>query len=118
MKRTLQILLLFGALLGLFGQEAAFASGPRAPMIEMAAGAMSADCMEMMQQDGQEPGKMPCKGLTLDCIAAMGCTIPPFAVSEPGMVGESLLARQFHFLPPVYQLASLSTGPEPPPPNA
>ena len=118
MKRFLPLLLLIGALSGLLGQEAAFASGPRVPMIEMAAGAMSTDCMKMMQQGGQEPGKMPCKGLTLDCIAAMGCTIPLFAVPEPGAVGGLLYAPQLHFLPPVRQLAGLSTGPEPPPPNA
>ena len=74
--------------------------------------------MEMMGQDRQQPAKMPCKGLTLDCIAAMGCTIPLFAVPEPAAIGALLHARQVHFLPPVYQLASLSTGPEPPPPNA
>lgn len=118
MKRFLPLLLLIGALIGLLRQEAAFASGPRAPMIEMAAGAMSVDCMEMMQQGRQEPGKMPCKGLTLDCIAAMGCTIPLFAVPEPGPLGGSLYARQLHFLPPVRQLVGLSTGPEPPPPTA
>lgn len=116
MKRLLALFLLIGALTGLLGQEAAFASGPREPMIEMAA--MSADCMEMMQQDQQEPGKRPCEGLTLDCIAAMGCTIPLFAVPEPGRLGASLYARQLHFLPPVRQLVGLSTGPEPPPPTA
>ncbi|SNS96681.1 hypothetical protein [Sphingopyxis indica] len=118
MKRFLSLLLLIGALTGLLGQETAFASGPRASMIEMAAGAMSGDCMEMMQQGRQEPGKMPCKGLTLDCIAAMGCTIPLFAVPEPGTLGGSLHARQVHFLPAIHQLVGLSTGPEPPPPTA
>jgi hypothetical protein len=117
-KRLLALFLLIGALAGLLGQEAAFASGPRAPMVGMAAGAMSADCMEMMQQDQQEPGKMPCKRLTLDCIAAMGCTIPLFAVPEPSAIGRTLHGRQIHFLPPARQLAGLSVGPEPPPPNA
>jgi len=117
-KRILQILLLFGALLGLFGQQAAYATGPGAVMMPAAASQMSADCMEMMRQGRQEPGKMPCKGLTLDCIAAMGCTIPLFAVPEPGSLGGSLHTRQVHFLPAIRQLAGLSTGPEPPPPTA
>lgn len=118
MTRFFPLLVLIGALTGLLGQEAAFVSAPRAPVIEMAAGAMSTDCTEMMGQDRQQPAKMPCKGLTLDCIAAMGCTIPLFAVPEPGAIGALLHARQVHFLPPVRQLAGLSTGPEPPPPDA
>lgn len=36
---------------------------------------MDAECMEMMQKD-PPPAEKPCKGLTLDCIAAMGCVIP------------------------------------------
>src|SRR3546814_14582312 len=87
-------------------------------MIEMAAGAMSGDCMEMMQQGRQEPGKMPCKGLTLDCIAAMGCTIPLFAVPEPGTLGGSLHARQVHFLPAIHPLVGPPPGSAPPPPTA
>jgi hypothetical protein len=117
-KRFLSLLLLIGALTGLLGQEAAFAGTSRAPMVEMAASAMSADCMEMMGQDRQQPAKMPCKGMTLDCIAAMGCTIPLFAVPEPDALGEALHGRQVHFLPPIHQLVGLSTGPEPPPPTA
>src|SRR3546814_13042555 len=84
-------------------------------MNEMGAGTMSGDWMERMQQGRQEPGKMPCKVLTLDCIAAMGCTIPLFSVPEQGTLGGSLHARQVPFLPAIHQLVGLSTGPEPPP---
>lgn len=80
MKRTLHLLLVLGALLGLLGQAAAYASGPRTPAAPMAASTtgmstMDAECMEMMQKAPQ-PAEKPCKGLTLDCIAAMGCVIP------------------------------------------
>lgn len=118
MKPIIQFLLLLGAVFGLFGQQAAYAAGMPMGAAPASVSVMSTDCMEMMQQGRQEPGKMPCKGLTLDCIAAMGCTIPLFAVPEPGTLGGSLHARQVHFLPAVHQLVGLSTGPEPPPPTA
>jgi hypothetical protein len=76
-KRSLSLLLLLGALLGLFGQAAAFAIGPRvaATATEVAvAQSMPMDCAEMPRKPAKEP--MPCKGLTLDCIAAMGCVLP------------------------------------------
>lgn len=68
--------MLLGALLGLFGQAAALAIGPRfTTLVEAtAAESMPMDCAEMPQKD-PEPST-PCKGLTLDCIAAMGCSLP------------------------------------------
>jgi hypothetical protein len=117
-KRFFALLLLLGALTGLFGQEAAFAGTLRLPPGEVATGVIPADCMEMMQQEPQQPAEMPCKGMTLDCIAAMGCTIPLFAVPEPGRIGATFHARQVHFLPTVRHLAGLSLAPEPPPPTA
>lgn len=118
MKRFLALLLLFGALTGLFGQEAAFAGGLRLPLGEVATTAMPADCMEMMQQEPQQPAQKPCKGMTLDCIAAMGCMIPLLALIEPGRIGATFHAQQVHFLPTVRHLAGLSLAPEPPPPTA
>lgn len=38
--------------------------------------------MEMMQKQQPEPAQKPCKGLTLDCIAAMGCVVP-LVLEEP-----------------------------------
>src|SRR3546814_6203045 len=72
---ALHLFLLLGALIGLLGQEAAFASGPpavSAPMAvsSMADSGMSEDCMKMMAQQPQ-PAQKPCKGMTLACIAAM-----------------------------------------------
>lgn len=76
MKRILHALLLVGALIGLFGQQAAYAAGAHTITAPMTASQMSEDCMEMMQEPQPEPAKQPCKGLTLDCIAAMGCAVP------------------------------------------
>lgn len=75
-KRALQLLLLFGAVIGLFGQQAAYAASARATMAPAAVSQMNADCMEMMQKPQPQPAQKPCKGLTLDCIAAMGCVVP------------------------------------------
>ncbi|MCP8891417.1 MULTISPECIES: hypothetical protein [Sphingomonas] len=77
MKGHLSLLLLLGALVGLFGQQAAYAGGPAlAPAME-ASHAMPTgmDCAgtEGMPEATHE---QPCKGLTLACIAQMGCMIP------------------------------------------
>jgi len=96
-KRILSLLLLLGAIAGLFGQAAAYAAGPHAPMTSTAVSQMSEDCMEMMQERQPEPDKKPCNGLTLDCIAAMGCTLP-FVLREvlPQMaVAAPAAARAF-----------------------
>jgi hypothetical protein len=78
MTRWFSLLLLMAALLGLVGQEAAFA---RAMPVEktgqsVAAAPMSADCAEMMGLATQEPQPdKPCQGMTPDCIAKMGCAV-------------------------------------------
>ncbi|WP_295632024.1 hypothetical protein [Novosphingobium sp.] len=81
MPRLLRMLLLFGAVIGLLGQEAAYAIGPSFAMTATASSvaSMSPECAEMMKQ--QTPDTSPCKGLTLDCVAKMGCSIP-MAVGE------------------------------------
>ena len=74
-SRLLRLFLVFGAIIGLLGQEAAFAIGPSfaTASTSTAVSAMSPECAEMMKQ--QAPEAAPCKGLTLDCIAKMGCGI-------------------------------------------
>ena len=97
MSSLLRLLFVFGAIIGLLGQEAAFAIGPSSATASTstAMSAMSPECAEMMKQ--QAPQKAPCKGLTLDCIAKMGCGISiafgPSSVEplEPA-VGTVLLA--------------------------
>lgn len=117
MKHWLSLMLLLGALLGLLAQEAAFASAPALPDLEMAAspGGMADDCAETMgvEKSGSDT---PCKGLTLDCIAKMGCALPlatptpaapPVAALFPGaIVNEQRAVR----------LVGRNYGPEPDPP--
>lgn len=76
-QRWFSLFLLIGALVGLFGQEMAFATSPAQPMHEQssATSSMSAECAEMMDQDQQSPAG-PCKGMSLECIAKMGCATP------------------------------------------
>ena len=116
-KRWLSFLLLFGAMLGLLAQEVAFASAPAIAMADtvIAAPAMSDECAEMMRVDKSDPDK-PCQGLTLDCIAKMGCALP-LAVATPA----ASIATFDHRAGPVDQLPSTrlfgrTLGPEPEPP--
>jgi hypothetical protein len=73
-KRVLALLLLFGAMFGLLGQQTAAAAA--VPVMASVPATMTADCMEMMGAHRSEPAKKPCNGLTLDCIFAMGCAVP------------------------------------------
>lgn len=119
MKRLVSLALLMGALLGIFGQQAALAVGPAwHPIVERSLPADmekmgSADCMKMM--DKQESEK-PCKGLTLDCIAAMGCVVP-MTLSSDAPAAEHVAVR--HDLPTeaaIRSLAGRTLAPEPEPP--
>lgn len=120
-KLMLSLLMLLGALIGLMGQEAAFAAAPvhaPAAIMKMSEGAapMSADCMEMMQKAPQ-PAQKPCKGLTLDCIAAMGCVVP-LAVTPESALGEKMIyERMEHFPASANALAGRAVAPEPEPPT-
>lgn len=116
MKRWLTFLLLVGALLGLLAQETAFASAPALPSAETAfAAAMSDECAEMMGIKKSQKSA-PCKGLTLDCIAKMGCALP-LATATPA----AMLAASDHLTAPTDQLPitrlrGRNYGPEPDPP--
>ena len=117
MKRWYSMLLLIGALVGLFGQEAAFASGPLAQPVEQASppSGMSVDCAEMMGLAKSQPDQ-PCQGLTFDCIAKMGCglslaLVPPTVSSLPSQYREGIPAPL-----PVAPLIGRNLSPEPEPP--
>lgn len=120
MKRWLTLLLLAGALLGLLGQEAAFAQVmPTQMSVHTATGApMSAECAEMMglAKHASQPEK-PCQGMTPDCMAKMGCAVP-LALIPPVSIDT---APQFRVaIPtqlPVAALVGRDTGPEPEPPT-
>ncbi|MFC0589527.1 hypothetical protein ACFFF7_08895 [Novosphingobium aquiterrae] len=120
MKRWFSLLLLLGALLGLLGQEAAFAHVMPVAKVEqtVAASQMSAECAEMMGLAKQKPQpEKPCQGMTPDCIAKMGCAVP-VALLPPLAPG---VAREFRAAtPPQMPVAPLdgrNTGPEPEPPT-
>lgn len=81
LKRVLPFLLLLGALTGLFGQEVAFARGPDlaspAAAAQQIAGMSGMDCAGMMMESpSHHDGSKPCKGMTPDCMAQMGCVAP------------------------------------------
>jgi hypothetical protein len=84
MLRAFHLLILLGAMIGLFGLEGAYAAGPRMAPVPVAASGMDADCMAMMEKQQPQPAQAPCKGMTLDCIAAMGCIVPLLAVPQSG----------------------------------
>lgn len=115
MKRGLALLLLLGAFLGLFAQEAAFASAMPIPAAAVAAPAMSDECAEMMGiEKSQDKG--PCQSLTLDCIAKMGCALPPAVISPDIQIAGGLHILGVLDPRPVRRLAGRTFGPEPDPP--
>lgn len=117
MERWLSLMLLIGAMLGLFAQEAALANALPLQISDQAStsAAMSDDCAEMMGMTKQQPEK-PCQGPTLDCIAKMGCGLPlalmPSALSEL----PTEYRRDTPVPMPVTRLVGRNLGPEPEPP--
>lgn len=121
MKRWLSLMLLLGALLGLLGQEAAFARAMAVEQTEQtgAAPEMSAECAEMMglTNPQPQPEKRPCEGMTPDCIAKMGCAVP-VALIPPAMIAPPIQIHASTPPPsPVVRLVGRNTGPEPDPPT-
>lgn len=116
MTRLLQISLLLMALMGLIGQSTAMAMAPSA----VASNGRTATAMAGMDCAGmsgpETPGQPPCKKVTLQCIAVMGCSpltfTDPFARSivivQPGKP-MTAVGPMAHFFGRDY-------GPEPKPP--
>jgi hypothetical protein len=103
-------------MIGLFGQAAAYASIAPAKPASMAMAGMSDDCMRMMAQQ-PKPERKPCTGMTLDCIAAMGCTVP-VTLAEPFVLPA--VVPIVHTMPTIAATQSLATrvvAPEPEPPS-
>ncbi len=126
MKRALRLFLLLGALIGLFGQGIAFASIPSpisAPMVmtgkamaETDMSEMGEDCTKMMA-DRQQPAQGPCKGMTLACIAAMGCVVPMVVRNDSPALGIRLTESAPTFWPTTTVLRGSDLTPEPEPPT-
>ncbi len=117
MSRWLSLLLLMGAALGLFAQQAAMASAPARQLSDhvSVAAAMGEDCAEKMGLTKPRPDQ-PCHGVTLDCIAKMGCVLS-FTLTSLLSPALALDNRPEPVRPmPVARLAGRSTTPEPEPP--
>src|SRR3546814_6507909 len=82
----------------------------------MADSGMSEDCMKMMAQQPQ-PAQKPCKGMTLACIAAMGCVIPMAVRNDaPGLAAREA-GPTLAFWPTSTVLRGSDLTPEPEPPT-
>ncbi len=79
MKCVLRLILLLGALLGIFGQQMAYAGGPGMVHIASSHETMTGCDMAMSHRENGKPRK----DMSLDCIAAMGCTIPFVEAQAP-----------------------------------
>lgn len=123
MKRWFSLLLLMGALLGLIGQEAAFArvlptamTAQTVVAAQTDANQMSADCAEMMKLAQQPQPDAPCQGMTPDCVAKMGCAVPVALI--PPLLGAA--STQFDLMTPrqtpVARMIGREISPEPHPP--
>jgi hypothetical protein len=115
-KRAVPLLLLLGALFGLLGQQTAAAASTVPATVTAPAAAMSADCMEMMGQHPAKSEKKPCTGLTLDCIAAMGCAMPLTRDPLPPLDRAPMVSAQ-SFWPTSTVLVGQDLAPEPHPPS-
>lgn len=103
-------------MLGLLGQQVAYAAGMHMSAVPGPASEMSADCMEMMQKQQPKPAEQPCEGAALGCIAAMGCALP-VVLKEPTIsVVAPALAPALAFWPEAAVLVGDNLPPEQRPP--
>lgn len=120
MTRVMTIGLLFLALLGVTGQSTATAMAPASGASVTAHQSMQVsmagmDCIGMATTSA--PGKPPCKKITLQCMAAMGCA--PFSLLVPAALPTVALVpdRNVATLSLAARLWGRAFGPEPDPPS-
>ena len=114
MLRSMRILLLIAALLGLVGQATAMAAVPLPAHALKAAAGMSEDCMEIMS-GSEEPPSLPCDG-SFKCMLAMGClTLNATAELDSALI-EQRAQSVPDYWPAVAVLRGSSVEPEPHPP--
>lgn len=115
MIRLLRLFLLTMAAFGLFGQSTAMAMGTVRAGTSMQSSMAGMNCMDMTK--GAMPGGVPCKKMTWQCIAAMGCATPA-AIAPVSMVTPVLhpapVSHRWQIATP---LLGRSYGPEPDPPS-
>lgn len=113
--RFLRLLLLTMAAFGLFGQSTAMAMGTVHAGTSVQSPMAGMDCMDMTKD--AMPNGVPCKKMTWQCIAAMGCTTTA-AIAPVGIKVPILAAgRVFHRWQIATRLLGRSYGPEPDPPS-
>jgi hypothetical protein len=119
LKARLSLFLLVGALLGLFGQGLAYAAGPAlAPVMEAShAMAPGMGCAGMMKTHKTTP-EHPCKGLTLACIAQMGCVVPMTVVEPAPALVRAVTPQLAAIWAAPRALPGVEVAPEPEPPAA
>jgi hypothetical protein len=117
MKRLFGLLFALGAILGLLGQQAAYARVLTLAVSAPAAVKMDPDCMAMMKS-AEKPAPTPCKGMTMDCIAAMGCAVPLTLSEEPSLQTIAASPSLVPFWPHTHVLAGYDLAPELHPPSA
>lgn len=108
----------------MFGQGIAYATMPAtAPkatsgmaMAGQSMSGMSEDCMKMMAEQ-QKPAQKPCKGMTLACIAAMGCVVPLVVRDDSPALGVRDGDAVPAFWPTTTVLRGGELTPEPEPPT-
>lgn len=115
MKRLIRMFLVLGAVIGLFGQGLALAYAGSSPA--MAKIAMADDCMSDMKAATAADGSKPCKGMTLACIAAMGCTIPLVVPADHVFAGPVAQSAPIHGRGASTRLTGRELAPEPDPPS-
>jgi hypothetical protein len=76
---------------------------------------MSEDCMKMMAQ--QQSQQKPCKGMTLACIAAMGCVVPMVVRNDAPALASREAGPALVFWPTTTVLLGSDLTPEPEPPT-
>ena len=112
----LRLLLAIFAMVGLAGQSTAMAMAPvMASPAPMQAAMAGMDCKGMVTTPSSDGS--PCKKLTWQCIAAMGCLTA--SALEPAMLAMDVhpLVRTVPASRDVTRLVGRSYGPEPDPPS-
>jgi hypothetical protein len=117
MRQAHKFALILGVLLGLFGQIATVAASPAVAtaISENAAATMPMDCVGMTQDDGEKP--LLCQGMTLACLAGMGC-LPLYALESRGPLAAEIVSADVLVVFPCYPaLHGRSAPPEQHPPD-
>lgn len=115
MNRFFRLILLTFALLGLAAQSAVMAAAPIGVAQPMKAAMAGMDCRDMLPVP--MPDGSPCKKMTWQCIAAMGCATSAALQPATILTSERLATRGTHSPSIVARLTGRSYGPEPDPPS-